>query len=105
MSRQGGRWFRDDAGVFSPARLAARKMPVFWAPGARGACNQWWAWRSALRMRVAAPFLAAAERSAWVRELCDFPRPEPLFLPPPSSALTVAQARRSASLSETPRFS
>jgi len=33
------------------------------------------------------------------------PRPEPLFLPPPVSALTVAQARRSASLREMPRRS
>ena len=30
---------------------------------------------------------------------------EPDFLPPPSCLLTVAQARRSASLVETPRFS
>jgi hypothetical protein len=33
------------------------------------------------------------------------PRPEPLFLPPPLLLFTVAQARRSASFSETPRFS
>jgi hypothetical protein len=33
------------------------------------------------------------------------PRPEPLFLPPPVSLFTVAQARRSASFFETPRFS
>jgi hypothetical protein len=33
------------------------------------------------------------------------PRPEPDFLPPPSSLLTVAQARRSASSFFTPRFS
>jgi len=33
------------------------------------------------------------------------PRPDPLFLPPPSSLLTVAQARRAASLLDTPRFS
>ncbi|HUM12017.1 MAG TPA: hypothetical protein VLT82_13815 [Myxococcaceae bacterium] len=32
-------------------------------------------------------------------------RPEPLFFPPPSWAFTVAQARRSASASLTPRFS
>lgn len=31
--------------------------------------------------------------------------PEPPFLPPPSCLLTVAQARRSASFVETPRFS
>ncbi len=33
------------------------------------------------------------------------PRPEPLCLPPPLSLLTVAHARRAASLRETPRFS
>ena len=33
------------------------------------------------------------------------PRPEPLFLPPPVSLLTVAQARRSASSLDVPRFS
>lgn len=31
--------------------------------------------------------------------------PEPLFLPPPLCLFTVAQARRSASPSDTPRFS
>ena len=35
----------------------------------------------------------------------DVPRPEPLFLPPPEVALTVAHARRSASSSEAPRSS
>ena len=34
-----------------------------------------------------------------------FPLPEPLFLPPPEDLLTVAQALRSASFSEVPRFS
>jgi hypothetical protein len=34
-----------------------------------------------------------------------FPRPDPLFLPPSVSLFTVAQARRSASPRETPRFS
>jgi hypothetical protein len=34
-----------------------------------------------------------------------FPLPEPLFLPPPSSLFTVAQARRAASPRDTPRFS
>ena len=33
------------------------------------------------------------------------PRPEPDFLPPPDSLLTVAQARLSASFLPTPRFS
>src|SRR5689334_18353106 len=33
------------------------------------------------------------------------PRPEPLWLPPPVSLFTVAQARRSASFSGTPRSS
>lgn len=32
-------------------------------------------------------------------------RPEPLFFPPPVSLFTVAQARRAASLLDTPRFS
>jgi hypothetical protein len=72
----------------------------------------------ALRRRVAAPFRAAAERDALDREaaplrpplrdellLLFLPRPDPLFLPPPSSLFTVAQARRSASRRETPRFS
>src|SRR6185295_42978 len=34
-----------------------------------------------------------------------FPRPEPLFLPPPDSLFTVAHARALASLLETPRSS
>src|SRR4029077_17303907 len=34
-----------------------------------------------------------------------FPRPLPLFLPPLSCLLTVAQARRSASFLDVPRFS
>jgi hypothetical protein len=65
-------------------------------------------------LRVAAAFVAERERAAagrfaaarppmrpplraeaWLTAL---PRPEPLFLPPPVSLLTVAQARRSASL-------
>jgi hypothetical protein len=33
-----------------------------------------------------------------------FPRPEPLFFPPPLSLLTVAHARRAASLPDAPRF-
>src|SRR5689334_10435446 len=37
--------------------------------------------------------------------LVRFPRPCPLFFPPPVSLLTVAQARRSASPLDTPRFS
>ena len=43
------------------------------------------------------PFLAGAL-------LTGLPRPDPLFLPPPVMALTVAHARPSASSSETPRF-
>jgi hypothetical protein len=58
----------------------------------------------ALRRRVAAPLRAAAERDAFERER-EAARPDPLFLPPPSSLFTVAQARRSASRRETPRFS
>ena len=74
----------------------------------------------AFRLRVTAAFLAAADRlAAGLAEeaappnlppLCAagwpvaFPRPDPpSFLPPPSSLLTVAQARRSASSSGTPR--
>ncbi len=72
----------------------------------------------ARRRRVAAPFFAAAERLALDRDAAPFrpplreaflfdflPRPDPLFLPPPSSSLTVAHARRAASRRETPRFS
>jgi len=44
------------------------------------------------------PFLAGAL-------LTFLPRPDPLFLPPPVIALTVAHARRSASSSGTPRSS
>ena len=78
--------------------------------------------RSAFRFLVAAAFLAAADRSARGRAAeaappirpprcaagwpVDLPRPEPPgALPPASSLLTVAQARRSASFSETPRLS
>jgi hypothetical protein len=73
------------------------------------------------RRRVAAPLRAAAEREDLEREaealppffpprrdevlVVFLPRPDPLFFPPPVSLFTVAQARRSASRSETPRFS
>ena len=73
------------------------------------------------RALVAAAFLADAERSADGRAaaalppsrppfragalLTGLPTPEPLFLPPPVILFTVAQARRSASCSESPRFS
>lgn len=77
---------------------------------------------AALRLRVAAAFLAAADLFAGDRAadaappirppLCaagwpvDLPRPDPpARFPPPSSLLTVAQARRSASFSGTPRLS
>lgn len=72
-------------------------------------------------LRVAAAFLAerdlaAAGRAADaapplrppLREgalLTLLPRPEPLSLPPPVSAFTVAHARLSASFSDTPRVS
>jgi hypothetical protein len=75
----------------------------------------------AFRRRVEAALRAAAEREDFEREadarppirpplreelrLVFFPRPEPLFLPPPVSLFTVAQARRSASRRETPLFS
>ena len=73
------------------------------------------------RFRVDAAFRAELEREDFEREadarpplrppfrdelrLVFFPRPEPLFFPPPVSLFTVAQARRSASPRETPRFS
>jgi hypothetical protein len=75
----------------------------------------------ARRFRVAAAFRAEAERAALDRRaeaappflppfredvrVLFFPRPEPLFFPPLSSLFTVAQARRSASLRDTPRSS
>jgi hypothetical protein len=75
----------------------------------------------ALRLRLAAAFLAEAERFAAERLAdarppkrppfrdeawdSDLPRPEPLFLPPPLSLFTVAHALRSASSSGTPRDS
>jgi len=73
---------------------------------------------AARRFRVAAAFRAEADRAAFGRdadarpprrppfreELFEvfFPRPEPLFFPPPVSLFTVAQARRSASRRGTP---
>jgi hypothetical protein len=73
------------------------------------------------RRRVEAAFRADAERDDFEREaearppflppfreelrFDFFPRPEPLFLPPPVSLFTVAHARLSASPRETPRFS
>jgi hypothetical protein len=73
------------------------------------------------RFRVAAAFRADADRAALGREADArppffppfregarfgfFPRPEPLFLPPPDSLFSVAHARRSASLRGTPRSS
>jgi hypothetical protein len=75
----------------------------------------------ARRFRVAAAFRAeadlavlgrlAAARPPFLPPFRDgarfsfFPRPEPLFLPPPDSSFTVAQARRAASPRDTPRFS
>ena len=75
----------------------------------------------ARRLRVAAAFLADFDFAAFDRlaeaapplrppffagALFVFlPRPEPLFLPPPLDAFTVAQARLSASFFFTPRFS
>jgi hypothetical protein len=72
----------------------------------------------ALRFRVAAAFradadfaallLAAEARPPFFPPFRDgprfsfLPRPDPLFLPPPVSAFTVAQARRAASPRETP---
>ena len=75
---------------------------------------------AARRFRVAAAFLAEAERAALGRRAAArppffppffdgarfsfLPRPEPLFLPPPVSSFTVAHARRAASPRDTPRF-
>src|SRR5690606_12472958 len=75
----------------------------------------------ARRLRVCAAFRAEACRSALGRAALFFPpmrppffagevstffpRPEPDFLPPPVILLTVAQARRAASLGFTPRSS
>ena len=73
------------------------------------------------RFRVAAAFFAERDRAAAGREaearppffppffdgalLAFLPRPEPPFLrPPPEMAFSVAQARRSASFEDTPRF-
>ena len=74
----------------------------------------------ALRLRVDTALRAALEREDFDRvaearppflpplrdelRLVFLPRPEPLFFPPPVSLFTVAQARRSASRRETPRF-
>lgn len=76
---------------------------------------------AAFRLRVAAAFFADADRSAALRdadaappvfppflaETCvsGTPRPLPDLFPPPDSLFTVAQARRFASLSDTPRSS
>jgi hypothetical protein len=72
----------------------------------------------AFRFRVAAAFLADAERADLLRvaearppflppfrdaeRVVFLPRPEPLFFPPPVSLFTVAHARRSASFRDTP---
>lgn len=74
----------------------------------------------ALRRRVDAALRAALDRDDLERDAAArppflppfrdelrvvfLPRPEPLFFPPPVSLFTVAQARRSASRRETPRF-
>ena len=76
---------------------------------------------AARRLRVAAALRADADRADFERDaearppirppfrdelvLVFFPRPEPLFFPPPVSLFTVAQARRSASSRPTPRSS
>jgi len=76
---------------------------------------------AAFLRRVSAAFFAAALRAEAGRAAAaapplrppffagslftGLPRPEPLFLPPPVILLTVAQARDSASRSETPRAS
>src|SRR5882757_3130764 len=102
------------------ALTAAKRVQendLFWGRST----NQWCAC-SLWRLRVAAAFLADADLLADEREADALPpispplcaagwpvcwlRPEPpSLLPPPSSLLTVAQARRSASFSDTPRCS
>lgn len=108
-------------------RVAAARVPVRRAELLRAVVFRAVALRlvtaltPARRLRVAAPLRAAATR--WLRDreaearpprrpplradvvVSGTPRPEPLLLPPPLSLLTVAQARRSASSSDTPRFS
>jgi hypothetical protein len=75
----------------------------------------------AFRLRVAAALRADAERADLGRDadarpparppfragavFVFFPRPEPLFRPPPDISFSVAHARRSASFFGTPRFS
>jgi hypothetical protein len=75
----------------------------------------------AFRLRVAAAFRADAERADLDRDadarpparppfragavFVFFPRPEPLFRPPPDILFSVAHARRSASFFGTPRLS
>ena len=73
------------------ARISAR----------RAACES----QPPLADAAARPVRAPAEPSALARRILVFgtPRPEPLLLPPPSSLLTVAQARRF--FFDTPRFS
>jgi hypothetical protein len=57
-------------------------------------------------LRDAADFLAPLLRDVPLLAAFLAPlEPEPPFLPPPSCLLTVAQARRSASSSDTPRLS
>jgi hypothetical protein len=76
---------------------------------------------TALRRRVAAAFRADAERADFGRDAealpprrppfragaleVRFPRPEPLFFPPPDILFSVAHARRAASFRDTPRSS
>ncbi|EGE61051.1 hypothetical protein RHECNPAF_1260029 [Rhizobium etli CNPAF512] len=109
--------------VLRPFLLRFGHVETSLAAAGRQGCRvhrQWWLWCS-LRLRVAAAFLAEADLSS-VKRAADaapparppfsedscvsfLPRPEPDLLPPPLSLLTVAQARRSASFSETPRSS
>jgi hypothetical protein len=74
---------------------------------------------AALRFRVAAAFRAEADRADFGRDadmrppirppfragalFVFFPRPAPLFRPPPDISFSVAHARRSASFRGTPR--
>src|SRR5437667_11957761 len=76
------------------AVLCARVLAAFFAEALRAAAGR----DAEAAPPFRPPFLAGALLTA-------LPLPAPLFLPPPVISLTVAHARRSASPSDTPRFS
>ncbi|WP_437570610.1 hypothetical protein [Sorangium sp. So ce542] len=105
--------------ALDPALFRALDPALFGA--AFFAAPPWPAPAAAFRLRVAAAFFAAALRAEAGRAFeaapplrppffagslfTGLPTPEPDFFPPPVILLTVAQARRSASPSDKPRFS